>query len=153
MARLLHKKQTRHGFHGTRLYRIWSSMISRCENKTKGNFKHYGGRGIKVCEEWRLSPKSFFEWALDNNYSDSKEIDRIDVDDHYKPSNCQFLTHKENCAPGKRRIYKNNKTGVRGISISKTGSYEVYITKNGKQKYIGCRKTIKEAIKLKQENL
>lgn len=149
MAKLLNKNQTRHGYHGTRVYNIWVNIVKRCEIKSSGNYKYYGGRGIKVCDEWRYSPKAFCDWALENGYKDNLTIDRIDVNGDYEPNNVCFITHKENCAPGKRRLRKDNKTGVTGVSMSKSGSYEVYKTINGKQTYIGCRKTLEEAIKLK----
>lgn len=144
-------KQTRHGFHGTKVYKLWASMVGRCETKTKQNYKYYGGSGIKVCNEWRNNPESFCKWALSNGYSDGMCIDRIDNTKDYSPENCQFITHKENCSSGKRRLFSNNKTGHRGISVSKSGSFEVYDQIDGKQKYIGCRKTLDEAITLRSE--
>lgn len=151
MARLLHKKQTQHGYHGMSVYKMWTRIVARCENESSGSYGYYGGRGIRVCDEWRLSPKSFCDWAMSNGYEEGLTIDRIDNDGDYEPANCQFVTHKENCAPGKRRIRKDNRTGHAGISISKSGRFEVFVTFNGKQKYIGVRKTIKEAVLLRDE--
>ena len=53
-----------------RLYRIWSEMKRRCENSDRPNYRNYGGRGIKVCQEWKNSFETFREWALNNGYSD-----------------------------------------------------------------------------------
>jgi hypothetical protein len=149
MAKILTKAQTRHGYHGTKVYKLWCDIVKRCETESSNNYEHYGGRGIKVCDEWRRSPKDFCEWALKNGYSSGLTIDRINVDKWYCPENVQFITHKENCASGKRRIYKSNKTGHVGININKHNSFEVYKTINGKQKYLGCRKSIEEALKLR----
>lgn len=55
-----------------------------------------GGRGIKVCDEW-LIPDNFFSWALENGYNDNLQIDRIDNNGNYEPSNCRWVTVKENC--------------------------------------------------------
>lgn len=151
MARLLHKKQTRHGYHGTLVYKVWASMVKRCENESSSNFKYYGGSGISVCKEWRESPKNFCDWAILNGYKKGLELDRINNNGNYEPSNCRFISHKENCAPNKRRIFSRNKTGYSGISISKSGKYEVYISIEGKQKYMGVRDTIEQALKLKNE--
>lgn len=152
MAKILTKNQTRHGYHGTSIYKLWAGMVSRCETKSSHNYKYYGGRGISVCKKWRLSPKIFCEWALKNGYAKGLRIDRKDNNKGYTPSNCQFISHKENCQPWKRRIYSSNKTGYSGISQnSKKTGFEVYITINGKQKYIGVRKTIRLALKLKSE--
>lgn len=137
--------------HGTRLYGIWSSMVKRCECPTSSNFKYYGGRGIAVCESWRNNPKAFFDWALGNGYSDELCIDRKDVNGNYCPENCQWITHRENCLSGKRRIRHDNKTGVSGVCPTKHGTFELYITILGKQKYIGAFKTIEEAVNKKQE--
>jgi hypothetical protein len=149
MAKILIQKQTRHGYCGTPVYRLWAIVVSRCEQKTSQNYKYYGGKGIKVCDEWRNSPKAFIDWALLNGYKKGLEIDRIDGNGNYEPSNCKFVTHAENCAPNKRKIFSNNKTGHTGISQSKWGTFEVYVTKNGKQTYVGVRKTLEAALELK----
>ena len=80
-----------------RLYRIYHGMLSRCYNPV-GDWKHYasyGGRGIKVCEEWRRDFKAFLRWALKNGYRDGLTIDRINNDGDYEPSNCRWATMSE----------------------------------------------------------
>ena len=77
-----------------RLYRIWSEMKRRCENSDRPNYRNYGGRGIKVCQEWKNSFETFKEWALNNGYSDELSIDRIDNAGNYEPSNCHWVTVK-----------------------------------------------------------
>jgi hypothetical protein len=79
----------------TRLYQVWSGMRTRCTNKNEYAWHRYGGRGIKVDKEWDSFP-AFRSWALANGYSDSMELDRIDNDGDYKPSNCRFVSHVEN---------------------------------------------------------
>ena len=139
-------KQTSHGLHGTPVYRLWGDVVKRCESKNSHNFKYYGGRGIKICDEWRNSPKSFCEWALNNGYEKGKEIDRIDVNGDYTPANCQFITHKENCAINKRRLRITSKSGHRNIVKTKANTFETYGHKNKKQHFLGTHKTIEEAI-------
>lgn len=85
---------TRHNMYGTRLYKIWQDMKSRCNNPTESSFDNYGGRGIKVCQEWE-SFEVFMKWALANGYEDTLTIDRIDVNGDYKPENCKWSTLKE----------------------------------------------------------
>ena len=88
---------TKHGQSKSRLYRIYVDIKTRCYTPTHINYHNYGGRGIKVCEEWLGEQGStrFIEWALSNGYSDSLSIDRIDVDGNYSPSNCRWSTIKE----------------------------------------------------------
>lgn len=78
----------------TRLYRIWCDMKNRCYNENVNNYHSYGGRGIKVCDEW-LDPSSFFSWAKDSGYTDELTLDRIDIDGDYEPNNCKWITLTE----------------------------------------------------------
>jgi hypothetical protein len=82
-----------HDMSKTRLYKIWTDMKKRCNNKHHWAFARYGGRGIKVCEEWHTF-LPFYEWATANGYSDSLTIDRVDNDGDYTPDNCCWVTRK-----------------------------------------------------------
>lgn len=84
-----------HGGCGTRLYGIWIDMRSRCNYEKSINWHLYGGRGIKVCEEWQNDFSVFREWALENGYADGLQLDRIDNDGNYEPSNCKWSTRSE----------------------------------------------------------
>ena len=81
-----------------RLYSIWKSMRHRCYSEKHRSYNNYGGRGIKVCEEWlgENGFLAFVKWAENNGYSDSLTIDRINVDGNYCPDNCRWITFKEN---------------------------------------------------------
>lgn len=91
-ARNLH---TKHGLYKTRQYKIWIGMKDRCYNSNNRRYRHYGGKGITVCDEWRNNFKAFYDWAMANGYRDDLSIDRIDVNGNYEPSNCRWATIKE----------------------------------------------------------
>lgn len=85
-----------HRMSKTVLYSRWRDILNRCYRNATQAYKHYGGRGITVCDEWRTRFEPFRDWALANGYTDALEIDRIDVNGNYEPSNCRFVTHLEN---------------------------------------------------------
>lgn len=92
---LLSQKMKKHGETKTRLHRIWQNMKRRCDTPSVGCYDVYGGRGIKVCEEWLHDYPAFRDWALANGYADDLSIDRIDPDGNYCPENCRWATTKE----------------------------------------------------------
>lgn len=72
----------------------WSSIKTRCYNKNTPCYKNYGGRGIKMCDEW-LDFWNFREWAYKNGYSEGLTLERIDVNGNYEPSNCKWIPMEE----------------------------------------------------------
>lgn len=82
-----------HGSTGTPLYERWRAMLNRCENPNQRAWKDYGGRGIKVCDEWH----QFEAFARDigPTFEPHLELDRINVDGHYEPGNCRWATRRE----------------------------------------------------------
>lgn len=84
-----------HRMSGTKVYRVWQGMVHRCHNKNAANFDRYGGRGIKVCDEWRDSFECFFE-DMGSPESPDLQLDRIDNNQGYSKKNCRWVTRKEN---------------------------------------------------------
>lgn len=85
----------------------YKSMLSRCCNPHNTNYMNYGGRGIKVCDEWANNKEAFIEWALENGFEKNKSIDRIDVNGNYEPSNCRWATRQEQARNTRRNVYIN----------------------------------------------
>lgn len=88
------KLNKKHGMRRTRLYNIYQKMLIRCRNSNDPKYPIYGGRGIKVCDEWKNNFENFYLWAFENGYSDELTIDRIDVNGDYEPSNCRWVDNK-----------------------------------------------------------
>ena len=77
------------------LYTSWVGMRNRCYFKKHNRYKHYGAKGINVCEEWKNTFIDFYNWAISNGWNKGLSIDRIDNNKDYCPSNCKFSTTKE----------------------------------------------------------
>lgn len=102
------KANTKHGNsrdNRTRLYSIWCGMRQRCNNPNHHARALYGGKGVRVCDEWN-DYSVFKAWAESHGYADNLSIDRIDSNGNYEPSNCRWITLSENVA----RANKNHTT-------------------------------------------
>lgn len=88
-------KNYSHGMSKERIYKIWSGIKKRCNNIKDSNYKNYGARGIKVCNDWTKDFMIFYDWAIKNGYKEDLTIDRINVNGNYEPSNCRWISQVE----------------------------------------------------------
>jgi len=108
-----------HGLSHTKIYDVWIKIKSRCNNENDKDYSNYGGRGIKICDEWENDFKCFYDWAIDNGYKNKLTIERIDVNNDYKPSNCTWIKNKKQSLNRRKThkfTYKNQTKDIRYFS-------------------------------------
>lgn len=93
------KANAKHNGEGERLYGVWHAMKQRCTDPNRKDYENYGGRGIKVCDEWANDYAIFREWSLQNGYDENASygqctLDRIDPNGHYCQDNCRWTDAK-----------------------------------------------------------
>lgn len=137
MKALEKKRYSIHGMKNTKLYDTWANIIMRCTNKNTPCYDRYGERGIAICEEWRNSFIEFYNWSINNGYSDDLSIDRINNNGNYEPSNCRWV-NKTIQARNTRILRKDNVSGYRGVGFNKNANkFQAHITVDRKQIYLG----------------
>ena len=103
-------KKTHGGTH-TRLYRIWANMRNRRSNHRNPAWGRYGGRGIRVCDDWECF-ENFKYWAYSSGYSNELTLDRVDNNQGYEPDNCRWSNafQQANNKRNNHRIEYNGET-------------------------------------------
>lgn len=124
------ERATKHGMHGTVLYKRWKSMKERCEDL---NNPVYGGKGIKVCDEWKEDFQTFYEWSMANGYDTKLQIDRIDGNGNYCPENCRWVTAKAN---------SENRKDVKKIKVISDEGIEIFNSITEASKACGVSKSV-----------
>lgn len=98
------KQGGRSGLHGavirthgltykTPIYTTWLSMRQRCNNPKNQDYRNYGGRGIRICDEWN-SFETFLR-DMEPTWKRGLTIERIDVNGNYEPGNCTWIPNSE----------------------------------------------------------
>lgn len=100
----VHRDLGAHNLSKTRINNIYHNIKQRCNNPNSSTYKDYGGRGIKICNEWNNSFLSFYNWAMNNGYNDELSIDRKDNNGDYCPENCRWITHKKQMSNTRRNL-------------------------------------------------
>lgn len=141
--RINEKFKYQHGLSTTRLYRIWGNMVARCTNPKNNSWEWYGGKGVSVCEPWRIF-LGFAEWALDNGYEDTLTIERVNSNGNYEPDNCEWIPFTENVRR-RKMPHKDTRPVVEGKRKCNVCELPVPVenfAKDSADKY-GIRKTCK----------
>lgn len=144
------KATSTHHATGSRLHNLWRAMKAGCYIPSCSNYSFYGGRGIKVCAEWKNDFPAFRDWALENGYTDDLSIDRIDSDGDYEPSNCRWITAVKQSH--NRRVRCTNRSGVSGVAWrNDCKKWRVTITVNSKTINLGSFTDFEAAVNARRQ--
>lgn len=136
----------KHGMSSTPIYGVWEAMLARCNNQANSGYPLYGGRGIKVCEEWH----SFENFHRDmGDRPSGMSIDRIDVNKGYYKDNCRWAS---NSLQGyNKNLDPNNTSGKSGVSFyTKQGKWSAEIHVDGKHIRLGMFTNFEDAVRVRE---
>lgn len=138
----------KHGMKKHPLYTTWDSMMQRCNNPRCTNYPNYGGRGIKISDEFKDCKTyiSYIESLPNYLITNNLQVDRINNDGHYERGNLKLSSQVEQ--NHNKRVRSDNKTGYKGVAKAvNSPKWRSYIYLDSKtQVGIGIFETIKEAV-------
>ncbi len=125
-------------------YKTWLSMIQRCTNPKRDSYKHYGGRGIQVCQRWKNSYTNFLV-DMGKKPDKSMTLERVNNDLGYTPDNCIWANRSRQVANTRKKT--NNTSGFVGVSFNKQKQKWVsYISVDKKTVYLGAYLKLSNAL-------
>lgn len=131
-----------HGLSGTPVHKVWKGMLQRCSNPAYTQYKDYGGRGITVCDRWRIFER-FFE-DMGDRPSNKHTLERVENSGNYTPDNCAWVTRT--VQNRNQRMREDNKSGVGGVGFHlRIKKWQAFMSQNGKRIHLGYYDTIEEA--------
>lgn len=116
------------GLSNHKLYSVWANMKDRCNNENNHAYHNYGGKGIRVCDEWKKF-LPFYNWAIHSKYEEGLTIERIDSDKDYCPSNCEWITLSQNTARANKDSHRR-KVEYLYYGISPAGEKHIFSNAN-----------------------
>lgn len=135
---------TTHGLSHSPEYKIWNSMIQRCQS----DHPNYGARGILVCDKWQNSFEAFYQ-DVGPRPDESYTLDRRDNDGNYEPGNCRWADRTTQTL--NQGIRSDNKTGIKGVSETSSGKYLAELRVHGEVKLKKEFPTIEEATEARRQ--
>lgn len=121
-------------------YHAWESMVQRCTNPKHPNYADYGGRGVRVCEEWRNSSAAFLAY-VGKRPSSRHSLDRVNNDGNYEPGNVRWVTWSTQVR--NRRISRNPRRCIE----ARSGSFRVQIWSQSQRVQVGTYATLEDAMR------
>ncbi len=137
-----------HGLCEFKDFKVWQNIVNRTTNPKAPKFEHYGGRGIRMCDEWLNNPEAFIDyiWRLPDYRKEGYTLDRINPDGNYEPGNLRYA-NRHIQGTNKSAIRRTNTSGYEGVDyVKKTiNHWQSRIVVNKKAIYLGCHATPEKA--------